>query len=195
MFSWIFKQGIKREIKKEIEHVHNILHNSFGNIKQDITDLNNKHSNLHDFHLEKEKKLDEYENRIIRLENYILNQLEKPLLRVKKEKFEEPINEFFKTLTHTHQKIFVTLYQLQESLEGHPISIKSLSKIIYPDKKYSAIISTLSEYISFLETSGLISKVRRGREMLIEITDQGLEYIEKLKEEGKIEKKKLKIKR
>lgn len=192
MFSWIFKQSIKREIKKEIDNIHHILHNSFGNIKQDIINLNKKHTNLHNLHKEKEQKLQEYEERLTRLENYLLNKIEehKPKTIIDN-KFE---NSIFESLTFTHEKIFRGLYGLQKRMDYNPISIKSLAKIIYPDKDYSAVVSTLSEYLTFLATFGLILKKRKGKEIVAELTDLGYEYVKKLKEEEKLKEEKLKIK-
>lgn len=192
MISWLFKKGIKKEIKKEIENIHQILHESFGNIKQDITDLNDKHTNLHSLHREKEQKLQEYEERLIRLENHLLNKIEehKPKI-ITDNKFR---NTIFESLTFTHEKIFKGLYGLQKRMDYKPISIKSLAKIIYPDKDYSAVVSTLSEYLTFLATLGLVLKKRKGKEIVAEITDLGYEYVGRLKEEEKLKEKKLKIK-
>lgn len=184
MFSWLFKTGIK----KEINNIHNILHNSFGNIKKDIT-------NLHIIHLEKEKKLKEYEERLIRIETYLFSKLESSKQRGNILSFDTPagIEDIYGHLTFTNLKIFRTLHDLQKRIDNKPISIKSLAKIIYPDKKYEKVRSTISEYLAQLSTAGLVSKQRQGKETFAEITDIGFELVEKLKQEGKT-KEKLKLK-
>lgn len=191
MITWLLKKGVKREIRKEMDNLHNILHNSFGNIKEDIT-------LLHKSHKEKEQKLIEIEERLMKIEKHLFKEIEK-IEKIKPEVIktninnEENISNLHETLTHTHQKIFLTLYQLQKRLGNHPISIKSLAKIIYPDKNYANVRSTLSEYLSFLSTMGLVTKIRQGKESLAKITEIGFDYIESLKQEGKF-KEKTKIK-
>ena len=102
-----------------------------------------------------------------------------------KEEFEEAtlidnqiINDSLKALTVTHKKMFATIFQLQKQLGTNKVSYKSLASVLYRDRGYAEVRSTLSQYISFLVDHGLVEKVRSGKESYISITELGFDVLD-----------------
>lgn len=73
-------------------------------------------------------------------------------------------------ISFLHTKILKTL----ENFSEDGITTKHLAKILYPDRKFNSIRSTLSQYTSDLEKSGLVKKERLGKETFISIQDSSL---------------------
>ena len=197
---WIFgnkKEG--KEAHERIDQVHRVLKNSFENVKEDIAELGGWQRTLEMSHKEHKYKIEEINQRLKRIENYIfsLNNQRVELKQVQKKEIEKEelegsaSKDVLNILTATQVNMFVKLYQLQKQV-GSKISYKSLASILYKDKNYNEVRSTLSEYISFLVDHDLVRKYRKGKESYAGITDRGLELLEQLNEEEiqEIEKKK-----
>ncbi|MBI5392150.1 hypothetical protein HZB00_04065 [Candidatus Woesearchaeota archaeon] len=91
----------------------------------------------------------------------------------------DTINE----LTTTQKMIFGAVLNLQQQFGYNAVSTKSLAKVIYPDKEYDQVRSTLSEYLAMLATFGLLAKKRKGKESFVTITTTGLKIGKVIKEE------------
>ena len=91
------------------------------------------------------------------------------------------INDSLKALTVTHKKMFATIFQLQKQLGTNKVSYKSLASVLYRDRGYAEVRSTLSQYISFLVDHGLVEKVRSGKESYISITELGFDVLDTMK--------------
>ena len=194
MVFWIFKKRHDEEAHNRINSVHKILKDSFTNVKKDMSELAEWQKRMYNSHKNTNYTLEEFGKRLNRIERQIENLLE--LKEEKPKRSEEIKNEFeeatkidkemlgdtLKTLTSTHQKIFITVFQLQKQLGTNKVSYKSLANILYNNKSYAEIRSTLSQYLSFLEDHGLIEKTRKGKESFVGITDPGFDLIENLKD-------------
>jgi len=55
--------------------------------------------------------------------------------------------------------------------------MRSLTEEAYPNKNPLKIRSTISSYLSILDDLGLIQKRRKGRQILLKITDRLKEFI------------------
>ena len=194
MVFWIFKKKRDEEAHKKIDNVHKILKESFTNVKKDISSLGDWQKNLQSSHEQHKGMIYNFERRLKQIEyqmENLQNQEQKQSKKSEeiKSEFEEAtfidkeiLGDILKVLTSTHQKIFLTLYQLQKQLGTNKVSYKSLANVIYNNKSYAEIRSTLSQYISFLEDHGLVEKARKGKESFVGITDPGFDLIEALKD-------------
>ncbi|MAG47946.1 hypothetical protein CL617_05040 [archaeon] len=189
MVWWLFRT--KREKHEEkLEKLTNDLKISFNLIKKDIKDINNKVNKLENSDSFILGKLDSFDKQI-NLIGPNINEL-KQFKETKKESTvnNEYTNELLSSLTSTQIDLFKTIYSLSQQLQTEDISIKSLSKVIYPQKKYKTVRSTLSEYLTVLSTLGLISKKRKGKQTFVSLTSFGKGLIQnlKLKQEKKRKK-------
>ena len=201
MVWWLFKKKRHKHEEKLDQLIKN-LQVSFINIKRDIAHIH-----------ERIKQLDESDSKIVNKLSHLdstISGLEPKLNKIEsysnnkiiKEKRTKEIEEFPKkeiqyhenilsSLTTTQQEIFKTIYSIQQQLDTEDISIKSLAKVYYPDKKYEDVRSTISEYLTMLSTLGLVNKKRKGKEAYVSITNSGSKMIEKIK--VKFEEKSKKI--
>jgi len=188
MLNWLIGKHVRGEIKEHIHNLHLHLSNSFLNIKKDIT-------NIHEHLNQKDKRILELEGKVSQLERRILYFLQfkeeepKQIETSKEEVTEEkiiPISDLT-SMTFTQQAILKAIYQLQNQLNS-PISFKSLAKYLYPGKKYSAVRTTLSEYIDHLSTYNIVKKDRVGRETVASITKKGQKLAEEMTKKDKQKK-------
>lgn len=171
MIFGLIKKVIQKHWQNDLSKLHQNLSISFGNIRNDIEEI-------HTFLQQHKELFNHFENRISTLENN---------LDYSNEPFKPEIN---KDLTSTQKKIFLAIYEIQNKANSNVSSLKSLSKLLYPNKKLSSIRSTISEYIKVLEKQGLIVKKRIGKETYVALTEQGILSIKQL---NKKRKKKQKI--
>lgn len=173
MLKWLIGSHVKKEIKDHLHNLHLHLAGSFSNIKEDM-------SKIH-IHLQnKDKKLEELENKLHQLESRLFYALsskrEEPKQIVKTEveevEFDEEDMRTDHNLTHTQEVILAAIHQLQTQFNS-PISFKSIAKYLHPSKDYSAVRTTLSEYIALLEEYNLVSKKKVGRETTAKTTKKG----------------------
>ena len=96
-------------------------------------------------------------------------------------------------LTDVQKSILMTLSQITKELPSGWLSLKELSQEIYPNKRYNDVRTMMSEYTDKLLEFGLINKKRKGREVVISLTEKTkhLEPVQKqpVKHQQKKEKK------
>ncbi len=187
MVWWLFRK--KREIdEQQLERLMINLKYSFNNIKKDIALIHTQIRKLEDTDSDVIKKLYSLDSTISNLEPKFKS-LQAPGKKLTTENTEEEKiledqshhNSIIKSLTTTQQEIFRTIYSIQQQLDTEDVSIKSLAKVYYPDKKYEDVRSTISEYLTMLSTLGLVNKKRKGKEAYVSLTDSGSKIIEKIK--------------
>ncbi|MBS3134310.1 hypothetical protein J4214_03695 [Candidatus Woesearchaeota archaeon] len=187
MVWWIFRR--KRVDEQQLQNLIINLRYSFNNIKKDIAAIHNQIKRLEDTDDNIEKRVSSLDTTISNLEPKF-KQIEYNSRRYTKEKITKPdldikdqnhSHSIIKSLTTTQQEIFRTIYTIQHQLETEDVSIKSLAKVYYPDKKYSDVRSTISEYLTILSTLGLVSKKRKGKETFVSLTNIGSKAIEQIK--------------
>ena len=190
---WIFKKKEDKKAHQKIDHIHKILKNSFKNVKEDIEELGNWQKSLEHSHKEYKYKIEEFNLRLVKIESLLfsLNKTqkieEKQIKTTKKEENTQRHSDLIlDLLTSTQLDIFTKIYYLQKQI-GTKISYKSLSKILYGEKSYNEVRSTISEYITFLEEHGLIKKFRKGRESYVGVTERGSELLKILNKKEPVE--------
>jgi len=192
VFGFFRRRG---EFEKSIKHLRKSLIVSFNNIKKDISHIHGRISDVHSTH---HSKILEHESRIISVEQkldmlinllntkeQIQTQTEIKLTSDELERIEEIVD----TLTDTQKKSFIVLSQLQNQIGKGGISFKSIARLLYPEKKYSSVRSTISEYFTVLHELGLINKRRRGKESTVSVSELGQKVIKKIARPKKLKKK------
>jgi len=193
MVFWFFKRG--GDFDDRIKHLKKSLVISFDNIKQDMAHIHGKISDVHSTH---SSKILEHESRLTNMEqklNMLINllnakeQIKEPReSRITTEEIEQ-IEDVVDTLTDTQKKSFIILFQLQNQIGKKEISFKSIAKVLYPEKKYNSVRSTISEYFTVLHELGLIKKRRRGKESTVSISELGEKVVRTISKPKKIKKK------
>lgn len=193
MVWWLLKKRDGRDdIHKKIDNIHNSVQGSFKNIKEDMTKLNEWISQVHNHHTNNSKninkKLLEIEMRLTKIENVILEEVEKEESEEEELSIPTIKSNVLEELTATQKKVFLAIYQAQIQL-NQAVSIKSLANLLYKDKSYNQVRSMLSDYLSILTELNLIDKKRVGRNTYVSLTSKGIEIIKKsniLKQKNKI---------
>ena len=168
MVWWLLKKR-DEEAHKKIDHIHNSIQGSFGNIRKDIEAINGHikqhNNNSESFH----KRLLALEQRLMKIEEHFIEEAEdesvEESIKVKKE-------DFIGDLTQTQKLIFLTIYELEKQI-GQEISIRSLAEVLYKEKEYDQVRSMLSRFISELTDMSLVKKKRTGKQVFVSTTAQG----------------------
>jgi len=206
MVFWLFKK--RDDTEERFRNLHDVLKTTFSNVREDIDRLHKWVDNSHKHHNSHRINFKEHELRLLKLENQISLLLDKVLHEEAPEKeeyegdkdeIEELLpkkisqNEIFSSLTKTQLDLFKTIYQIQKQTNTNKVSLRSVAKIHYPEKDYSSVRSTISDYLTILSAWGLIKKQRVGKESFVAVSDHGLDLVSESNIKQK--KKKLKAKR
>jgi len=193
MFFDFLKRG---RLHKRLDKINKSLNYSFQNIKKDISNTHQKIDKIHNHHI---SRLDLNEERIKHIEQKVemlinlLNTKEKIRDQTSAIEFTNTdlgkVESITEVLTDTQKRTFIILFQLQNQIGKESISFKSIAKILYPEKKYNSVRSTLSEYFTVLHELGLIDKKRRGKETTVSISNLGHKVIKKISKKKKLKNK------
>tara|TARA_Y100000310_G_scaffold335563_1_gene417895 strand:+ start:888 stop:1508 length:621 start_codon:yes stop_codon:yes gene_type:complete len=189
-----FGKKRRSEIKKAVSHIDQISDNlkeSFTRIKTDIKVVRDWLSFFKTKDDEYEKRFKNIESRVDELGEVIAYLAEKDQTRpVKEAPYYGDTREMYPTisertplddLTETQNAIFFRLGTLQLE-SGHKwVPIKNLAHDLYPEKPYDKVRSTVSEYVSILADSGLVKKIRKGKQTYVSITQKGENFFKKAK--------------
>jgi len=159
---WLFKKR-DEEAHNRIDQLHEAIQKSFLNIKKDI-------ENIHQNHSEKSTSLHE---RLLALEQKIGQMVYSfsdeadsgEAIQVKNQ-------DVLEDLTQTQKTIFLTVYEMEKQL-GRDISIRSLAEILYKGKEYDSVRAMLSRFITELTKIKLVKKSKEGKQVYVSITQQG----------------------
>ncbi|MDP2628312.1 MAG: hypothetical protein Q8P15_00245 [Nanoarchaeota archaeon] len=158
---------------------------SFSHVKEDINHLTTHNS-------EQDKKIEQISLHLQKLESRLDNLFIGLTLtnnhKIKEEiPVPEPIREsqeesqevskktilnVLENLTDVQRSILMTLAQVTKEIPSGWISLKDLAAEIYPNKKYNDVRTMMSEYTDKLLDFGLINKKRRGREVVLSLTNK-----------------------
>jgi len=177
MFNF-FKKRDDNQLKTTVEAMQTSLKKSFENIKKDFSTIDHHHREFHEKHEKHEEvhklhkeSINNLSERLIRLERAIaqLQNIEYEPIQVREES-ELEFNEI-ESMTEVSQKIcFILAALLQENKDL--VTLKSLAEEMYPDKEYSKIRSTISQYTTELEELGYVQKKKKGKHVYIKSTDK-----------------------
>jgi len=170
---WLFTKKTKNEALKKVHKVEKGLVKSFTHIKGDIDHLFSK-LDLH------EEKINYIISKIDNLGVPNIEQIEQSKPEEKEEIQTETIENIKTTLTDltdTQLGLLKKLIALQKENKDNWVLMRSLTEEAYPNKDPLKVRSTISSYLSILEDLGLIQKRRKGRQILLKITERLKEFI------------------
>ncbi len=176
MVWWLFKKKSKKQCT-DFSQIHASLNKSFSNVKNDINTLHSHISGIKSKHNQHEEKISFIFNRLEAIEKHLGLSMVLPLSSAKEPEqeegqFEAPSKEpkfpgIWESLTETERKICWKLSLLQREAPGQWLPLKYLASELYPEKEYSKIRSTLSQFIANLEQLGFVKRKRLGRQAYI----------------------------
>lgn len=175
----------RRGKDKEIENIHNQLHESFSNIREDMGKVTAWINHFHDRHNKHDqkfehvsKRLDKVEFALAEMQAVILDssqQSSKQKKVLEPEDFREEESEeatAWMELTETQQKLCWKIAALQKEMPNDWISLKQLAQEMYPEKDYSSVRSTICQFVSQLEELGFVKRRRKGRQTYVSSTER-----------------------
>lgn len=190
---FFFKKKDDKEVHKKIEKLHDSLHTSFKNIKEDMDHFSKWNNNFKERHNQHDLAIDNINRRLDLIESLLKNKpLEEKELIELEEMEQEPsfIKEAISDeLTDIQKSICFTLAALQKENPERWISLKEFAQERYPKKSYNAVRSTLSEYTSNLEELGYIQKRKKGKQVYIISTDKNPYLKQKILKKIKVKTK------
>ena len=157
---------------------------SFFQVREDINHLTDSDSHQHEKIIELYSRMHKLESRIDQMilainihQNYQSNhQLPHSLPLPEKTEEYHPSHEstlhLIENLTDVQKNILVTLAQISKEIHSGWISLKELSSELYPNKSYNAVRTMMSEYTDKLLDLRLVDKKRKGREVLVSLTEK-----------------------
>ena len=178
--SLVFKKIVKPHPHKRIDNLNKTVHQSFSNLRNDmehVSKLLHHFDNRHKGHDNNFKKL---MKRLEDIESIIKDGKTRPFGKedMEKESLNSPPEELpledplWESLTETQQRLCWKLAALQKEMPDQWISLKYLAQELYPDKEYSTVRSTLSQFISALEEMGIVKRKRKGKQAYVYSTNK-----------------------
>lgn len=164
---WFFK---KKDDK--LDEIEQKLDKSFLHIKNDMTYLFNKVQ-------EQEHQLAELKSMMSTTE-ILATQQEQPPSKVMKYDGDEQdysLKEAYETLTNIHKALLLKMGLLAKENPEQWIPMKVISREMYPNKEYEKIKSMISNYTDNLLNLGFVQKKRIGRQIVMKLTDKGLDCL------------------
>lgn len=197
MLNFFKKRSDDDQLKKTVSAMQESLKKSFENIRKDFSTIDTHHREFHDRHDDHDESHKEHRDNIQSISERLIA-LERSIAQLQNVEYEpvqvrvseEPELEFdeIESMTEVSQKIcFILAALIQENKEL--VTLKSLAEEMYPDKEYSKIRSTISQYTTELEELGYVQKKKKGKNVYIKSTDKNPFLKDK-----KLLKKKIKIK-
>jgi len=198
MFKFFRKTSGDDKLKETVEAMQKSLKVSFENIKKDFSTIDKHNKVFHEKHEKHEKKheehdtrLQQFNQRLLALENAISQFNTKSIDNIGHTEVyveEELEYDSLQELTEVSQKICYILAALaQENKEL--VTLKNLADEMYPGKDYSRIRSTISQYTTELEELGYVQKKKKGRHVYIKSTEKNPFLKEKIILKKKIKQK------
>lgn len=208
MFDWFKKKDA--EAHKKIDKLHSSVSDSFKNLKRDMDSINSWMNNFNDSHEDHSNRLATIEKQL----SHIIKKIEHHEQAINShavsieslnpefdeseeiEEAPEPIKiqtsmdpkHMVGGLTDTQKLMFIRLLSLQREFGGW-VPLKSLAEELYPNKDYSDVRSTISEYLTLLSEWGVVAKKRTGKQSFVSVTEKGQEVVNYLKTDSKIKSK------
>ena len=180
----------EKSVRKRIGELDRMLARSFAKIRNDMSSLVATVEKLTEKVNKQNDQLESFAERINRLEKLTVSgeamakEAETATPDVKSRSVEStersvsvrrtPNNN---GLTNLHFELLKRLMILQVESGKRGITLRELATDMYPEKPYSQVKSTLSEYVKRLHEVDLVSKVRRGK-LLVSYTHHALQFAE-----------------
>ncbi|MBU2634156.1 MAG: hypothetical protein KJ674_02840 [Nanoarchaeota archaeon] len=191
---WLFK---KRDDK--LNDVHNKLHNSFSNLKKDMEGIGewiNHFKDKHNYHDKNNtdiyKEIEVIKEDVKYLKNLFISQhsqKEEPKTNIEEETIPISKEKILESLTLTQIELLKALARIQQEHNLKLVSLKDIKEEYYPEKSYSEVRTTISQYLDILLELGLVTKKRKGRQIYTSLTEKATQLFPTYKKEIEAKKK------
>lgn len=177
MVFWLFRRK-KNTSHEHLSGLYNSLSSSFSHIKSDLEQISYWINHFQEKHETHEEKFDTILKRLNRMEALIsdlqenIYEKESVLERedVVEAGYEEPLEikqDLWESLTEKQQRMCAVLAAMQKEFPDQWFTLKYLAQELYPDKEYSKVRSTVSQFITTLEELGLVKRRRKGKQTYV----------------------------
>ena len=181
---WFFKRGAE---KKDLQDLVESMKVSFSNVKKDISKIKDSTDQNQD-EIQELHNVIGYLNQSLRSLNEKVDSIKfQPARQNRTREISEELEEFpqespqtisqprriEEKLTTVQDDMLKKLAALSRESGGSPISAKELTTEMYPESEYSSIRPMISNYLDLLEELNLLKKMRKRRQVFIELTEKG----------------------
>ena len=189
--AWFFskKQTVSKE---EFQGLIETIKKSFTNIKTDVSNLQEKTVTNQEQIKELQNILGYLNESIKTINNRIENIYPRPARQSRRIEEREPIQEdlaeqeqltysetkstkklFIEKLTEVQEEILKKVIALQRESPNKLISAKDVAQEMYPESQYAQVRPMISSYLDILEEFGYLKKIRKRRQVFIELKERG----------------------
>lgn len=187
MFGWFKKEG------RRVEELESSIKNSFQNMRSDMSQVSQWIIHFKTKHEDHTKKMEDLHSRLTILEDLLAakgavvgTQGQKVRVLETEEDEEEEANPVraeiesssspptqtqWDELTPTLKVVCEKLRGLKKESPRGWVSMKSITREMYPLKEYSDMRSTISQFISTLEAHGFVERKRVGKQAFVHLLD------------------------
>jgi len=199
MVFWLFKKRVDNS-----EDINIKLHHSFSNIKKDMIDISEwishfktKHNNHDERYETLNKEINNLKEEIKYLKSLFITHYQQSKEEAKtntQEGIEEifqpiPQEKILDSLTITQKELLKALARITHEHDIESVSLKDIKEEYYPNKSYSEVRTTISQYLDILIELGLILKKRKGRQTYVSLTEKGKRLFPNYKKELELKSK------
>lgn len=196
---WFFKSRIsKREFHELIESIKT----SFSNVKNDISKIKDRTSDteqeIHNIIGYLDQSLKILSNKIDSSKETLRQhsskrlvsdrlQINRDAIGIEKEELvptkvakQNTQSQTLNKITSVQEEMLKRLAALNRENPNSQVSAKDLASEMYPETNYTAVRPMISNYLDILEELNLLKKIRKRRQVYIELTEKGyslLEYV------------------
>jgi len=179
----------KKVSKEEFNRLIETIKNSFLNVKTDISKIKDKTTSNED-EIKEIRNTISYINQSITSLNNKIDSLSITRQRTRINKRKPIIEELeleipqsaqsklsktpiLEKLTPVQEEMLKRLAALNRENPNSLISAKDLASELYPESEYSKVRPMISNYLDILEELNLLKKIRKRRQVYIELTEKG----------------------
>jgi len=154
---------------------------SFSQVREDINHLTTSDSIHHEQIEHLTFRVNKLESRIDSLllalhmaqpTTNLIQEKPQSIITQAQESAQESTMHLIEHLTDVQKNILFTLIQLSKELPSGWLSLKDLAIELYPNKRYNDVRTMISEYTDKLLECGLLNKKRKGREVMVSLTEK-----------------------
>lgn len=161
---WLFWRKPRKTFEEAVK-------NSFGNIRHDMTNISSWITHFKSKHEEQIVQLKDIQERLAFIEEHLgFTSLPKQKEKIKSQEsrgFVKDITSLLDELTHTQRVLCWKTFRLQKENPGKWLTIKRIASEVYPEKGYSQVRTTVSDYLALLEEFDLIERTRKGKQAYV----------------------------
>ncbi|MDP3919132.1 MAG: hypothetical protein Q8Q35_04505 [Nanoarchaeota archaeon] len=182
MVWWLLKKRNKENIE-----FHDTVKNSFTNLRDDMAHISKWINHFKDKHEDHNTHITNIFSRLNLIESDLIELKELGMIKQavvetsqkepsleENESSDDKAFEKWDELTPVQQSLCWKISRLQKERPKKWLSIKEIAAELYPDREYSKVRSTVSDYIGLLEDFDYLERKRKGRQAYVRFKKNNL---------------------